>query len=153
MMFGAVIGKSVQRNTMKNLRINFRAPNVILEQADRPSIPIPNDDLPITPALRSRLEELSRIHAVALARNLVPSEDERTDFEERYHATISALEEELRDYGQIVDEVFPDVFEPWFGKEVGPTSTPTAWAALKERIELALKRFVHARLRRTADCD
>lgn len=108
---------------MRNLRIIFRPPNIVLEHADPPFTPICNEELPVSPALRSRLEELSLLHATALACESVPNEVERANFEKLYRTVMPALEEELRPYGQIVDEVFPGVFERQVGTEQEQTSS------------------------------
>lgn len=123
---------------MKKLRIIFRSPDILLEYAERPFAPIGTDDLPITAPLKALLKDLSRVHFEALARGTVPSEAERAIFGAQYEAVMLALEIELADYGEVVDEVFSDLFEPWFGAEVAQ-SREAARPSLSERLRQGLR--------------
>lgn len=92
---------------MRQLRLRFQASDTILDTIT----PITNDQLPITTNLRSRLEELSRLHDAALEKSRRPTEQERWEFTHRYEQVIPLLEEQLRDYGVISETIFPEVFE------------------------------------------
>lgn len=92
---------------MKQLRLRFQPPDILLDVIT----PITNDHLPITADLRSRLEELSRLHDAALEKNRRPTEQERWEFTHRYEQVIPLLKEQLRDYGVIAETIFPEVFE------------------------------------------
>jgi len=63
------------------------------------------------------LEHLSDVHASVLARGSAPSEKERARFRAQYDVVMPWLESEMAEYGRIVDEIYPDVFEPWYGAE------------------------------------
>lgn len=134
---------------MKFFRLHFRAPDSILEGAHWPYASMRNADLPISKELRSRVDELSRFHSESVAKNAVPSDEEKREFQERYNTVVPALEEALRDYGQIVDEVKPDVFEPWFGaKDLEQMRLETAKLSTHHRVVERIRTFATERLRK-----
>lgn len=92
---------------MRQLRLRFQPADILLDEI----APISNDELPITPDLRLRLEELSRLHDAALERDRRPTEQERWEFTYRYAQVIPLLEEQLSRYGVIAERIFPEVFE------------------------------------------
>lgn len=92
---------------MRQLRLRFQPSDILLDDIT----PITNDELPITPELRSRLEELSRLHDAVLEMNRRPTEQERWEFTQLYEQVIPLLQEKLREYGVISETIFPEVFE------------------------------------------
>lgn len=126
---------------MKRLRIYFQVPDTVIEHAHRGCAPIPTSELPISDSLKALLAELSHLHAEAVAKGVAPSVTERSAFRTQYDIVIPMLEVELAGYGHVADEVFPDVFESWYGGELERAQASRMRMPLRGRLARAFTSF------------